>query len=166
MDAITSILKRRSIRKFTNEKVSDEHIQILLECAMAAPSGMNMQPWEFYVANKEDEILSLKEYHPFLKMNAPLAIVVAGNLERNFKDYWVQDCSSAITNILTAVTALDLGATWCGVYPVEELVSKTQKLFSMPKNIVPLGIIMIGHPDMDKEARTQYNESYVHWKKD
>ena len=40
MDALEAIMQRRSIRKYTDEAVSEEHIQILLDAAMAAPSGV------------------------------------------------------------------------------------------------------------------------------
>ena len=48
-DTITTILKRRSIRKFTDQPVELEKITRLLEAAMAAPTAMNGQPWEFVV---------------------------------------------------------------------------------------------------------------------
>ena len=40
---------RRSIRAFTDEPVSDEDVQKVIEAARWAPSGANSQPWEFIV---------------------------------------------------------------------------------------------------------------------
>ena len=49
-DAFLELLKtRRSIRAFTDEPVSDEDVQKVLEAARWAPSGANSQPWEFIV---------------------------------------------------------------------------------------------------------------------
>jgi nitroreductase len=49
-DALLELLKsRRSIRAFTDESVSDEDLQKVLEAARWAPSGANSQPWEFIV---------------------------------------------------------------------------------------------------------------------
>ncbi|MEZ4389119.1 MAG: nitroreductase family protein [Candidatus Krumholzibacteriia bacterium] len=49
MDALEAIFTRRSIRTFTRQKVSDEHIETLLRAGMAAPSAGNQQAWEFVV---------------------------------------------------------------------------------------------------------------------
>lgn len=43
------IQDRRSIRSFTDEPVSEEAIQMILEAARLAPSGENAQPWRFIV---------------------------------------------------------------------------------------------------------------------
>ena len=44
-----AILARRSIRKYTDQPVSDEQVTDLLRAAMAAPSAYNQQPWQFVV---------------------------------------------------------------------------------------------------------------------
>ncbi len=49
------VKKRRSIRRFKTDPVSDELILQILEIARWAPSGFNMQPWEFVVV-KESEL--------------------------------------------------------------------------------------------------------------
>ncbi len=43
------ILDRRSIREFTDEPVSEEDLQVILESARQAPSGENAQPWRFII---------------------------------------------------------------------------------------------------------------------
>ena len=49
-ELLLELLKtRRSIRSFTDEPVSDEAVQKVLEAARWAPSGANSQPWEFIV---------------------------------------------------------------------------------------------------------------------
>ncbi len=49
MDVKEAIAKRRSIRRFKPDPVSDELIVQLLESARLAPSGSNTQPWRFIV---------------------------------------------------------------------------------------------------------------------
>lgn len=44
---------RRSIRNYTDERVSDEALDIILESARQAPSGENAQPWRFIVVRDE-----------------------------------------------------------------------------------------------------------------
>jgi nitroreductase len=43
------IQDRRSIRHYTDEPVSEEHIEMILEAARQAPSGENAQPWRFII---------------------------------------------------------------------------------------------------------------------
>ena len=56
-ELIDLIYRRRSIRKFTEQPLSEEQIETLLKAGMAAPSAMNAQPWEFIVIT-DAQILS------------------------------------------------------------------------------------------------------------
>ncbi|MHB1126685.1 MAG: nitroreductase family protein [Bacillota bacterium] len=49
MELKETIARRRSIRKFKPDPVSDEQIREILEAARLAPSGTNRQPWRFLV---------------------------------------------------------------------------------------------------------------------
>ncbi len=51
MDVIEAVRKRRSVRQFTSEPVSDDALRSLVEDAARAPSGGNLQPWRIYVVN-------------------------------------------------------------------------------------------------------------------
>lgn len=54
MDAMTAILQRRSVRRFTSDTVEPRKIEAILEAARWAPSGGNTQPWDFVVVNDSD----------------------------------------------------------------------------------------------------------------
>jgi nitroreductase len=43
------IQDRRSIREYTDEPVSDQDLDMILESARLAPSGENAQPWRFVI---------------------------------------------------------------------------------------------------------------------
>lgn len=161
-----NMLKRRSIRKFKSDAVKDEDIEILLKAAMAAPSACNKQPWEFYVVKSSAKLDLVKSSGRYTNMNAPLAIVVCGNrdrcLSKKDNDFFIQDCSSAITHILLCAESLGLGSLWCGAYPMNSVVSKLRIALELEEKIIPLGIVYIGYPDEEKESRTQYKEEYIH----
>lgn len=160
------LLKRRSVRKFKDDSVSDEFIHELLEAAMSGPSACNRKPWEFYVIKNPGVLKDLKKTTLFGRMNAPLAIVVCGNLSRalpmQLSSYWIQDCSAATENILLRVTDLGLGAVWCGVHPQKNAEENIRKCLGLDKKIIPLNIIWIGYPNEEVEPRTQYEEKRVH----
>ena len=48
------VKKRRSIRRFKPDPIPDENIEKIIEVARWAPSGFNMQPWEFVVVKKAE----------------------------------------------------------------------------------------------------------------
>ena len=161
-----TILARRSIRKYTDEPVSEEAIETLLKAAMAAPSASNRKPWQFIVVTKRETLDSLAEAHRHGKMlfQAPLCIAVCGDLTE-MERYWVQDCSAATENMLLADTALGLGAVWLGVYPRDERIEAVRPILALPDHITPLNLVSIGHPAEEKPSRTQYDETRVHWER-
>lgn len=167
MEVKEALLKRRSVRKFTEEPVSDEMIEELLHAAMSGPSACNRKPWDFYVVTNTEKLEELKGASKFTKMSSPLAIVVCGNLSRalpmQMASYWIQDCSAAIENILLRVTDLGLGAVWCGLHPQKRAEERVRKMLDIPKTQVPLGLLIIGHPAEEPEARDQYEEARVHF---
>jgi len=50
---LENIEQRRSIRSFTDEPVSDEHLMTILRAANQAPSAHNQQSWHFVVIRGE-----------------------------------------------------------------------------------------------------------------
>lgn len=161
------LLKRRSVRKFTDEPVSKEMIEELLHAAMSGPSACNKKPWEFYVITNEAMLEELKTASKFTRISSKLAIVVCGDLSRalplHMANYWIQDCSAATENILLRATDLGLGAVWCGIHPQERAEGKVRKCLGISENLIPLNIIYIGHPAEEPEARDQYDENRVHY---
>ena len=167
MDALETILKRRSIRKYSDKEVDRDTIITLLKAATAAPTAANCQPWEFIAIDDADKISRLREKLVFARYNAPVAIVVCGNMKLSHKgpsrEMWVQDCSAAIENILIAATALGLGSLWIGIYPLEANIKVLRDTLNIPEYVVPLGIVYLGYPDEEKEARTRFDEKRVYW---
>lgn len=161
------IHRRRSIRQYQDRPVDRETMTELLKAAMAAPSACNEQPWEFVAVNEPDTMDRLRSKLYAGKYNAPAAIAVCGNMELAMpnagSEYWVQDCSAAIQNILLAAIALGLGSVWIGVYPLPSVVKPVSEALSLPQHVIPLGVVYVGYPAEQKEPRNQYNEKAVYW---
>jgi nitroreductase len=167
MNIQDTIYARRSIRKYEDKPVEEEKLELLLKAAMAAPSGMNIKPWEFVVVTDPEVIGKIRSALMFAKFYAPAAIAVCGNLSvfKNFKAsrFWVQDCSAATQNILLAAVGLGLGTVWLGVHPVHVFEKRISGILALPKHVTPLNVIYIGYPAENKPARTQYDPARVHW---
>jgi nitroreductase len=169
MDILQTILSRRSIRKYQEREVEKENLELLLRAAMAAPTACNNQPWEFVVVTDAERMDQFRKSMPFGKHNAPCAIVVCANpaIGRNpaCGNFWVQDCSAAVENILIAAVGLGLGTVWLGTYPIRPLMTTVSKIAGLPRLVKPLAVIYVGYPAEEKEARSQYEERRVHWQK-
>lgn len=170
--AIENIMTRTSVRQYDSERtISRDTLEILLRAAMAAPTAVNKQPWQFVVLDEREAIDSLCAYLPYAKMleHAPLAIVTCGDLtkaiEGEGETYWIQDVSAATENLLLAAHALGLGAVWTGVYPISDRVSGVQKALGMPDSIVPLAVVPVGYPAMDQSPKDKWEPAKVHYNK-
>ena len=167
MELKEALLKRRSVRKFTEEKVSDEQINELLHAAMSGPSACNKTPWEFYVIRNTETLSAVKKASLFSRFNSSVVIVVAGNTTRALPapvtEYWIQDCSAAVENILLRATDLGLGSVWCGAYPQKRVEDNLQDVLALPEDHIPLAIIHIGYPLEIPEPRDQYDPERVHF---
>lgn len=161
------LLKRRSVRKFTEQEIATGMIEELLNAAMSGPSACNRCPWEFVVITNKDKLVELKAASRFTKMDAPLAIVVCGNLSRalplQLNSFWIQDCSAATENILLRATDLGLGTVWCGIHPQKRAEKRVSDILELNQKWIPLNIIWIGYPAEFPESRTQYDSKRVHY---
>ena len=170
-DALSVIYSRKSVRQYTGELVSKDQVVALLKAGMAAPTAVNKKPWSFVVVTDKEVLQRIADGLPHSRMilKAGTAIVVSGVLAKALpgeeQDFWVQDCSAAAENILLAAEAMDLGAVWTGVYPVQERVRCVQGVLGMPEDIIPMSIIAVGHPSSVESAKDKFELSNIHWQR-
>ena len=159
------IKRRRSIRQYTSQDVTEEQVQQLLEAAMAAPSASARDPWHFVVIRDAATRQKLSQTHTFSDMAARSPVVIAVCGDEVVSKHWFTDCAAATENLLLAVTALGLGAVWVGIYPGAEREQHVRAVLGMPANMRVLSLIPIGHPAEDKPPRTRFNADKVHHEK-
>lgn len=157
------IKKRRSIREYTDEPVSDADVRTLLEAAMAAPSADNLQPWTFIVVREPGLRKELARTHPWSNMCADAAVVFVVCADERRSSHWVEDASAATENLLLAAAGLDLGAVWVGVYPNARNEEHVRQALGIPARLRVLCLVPVGHPAKPKPPHTKYDESKVHY---
>jgi len=164
MDAMEAILSRRSIRRYTSQKVSDHLIKELLEAAMNAPSAGDERPWHFIVINDRNILEEVTRFHPYSGMlrKAQVAILVCVDLDLGNEGFLVQDGSAATENLLIAAHTKGLGAVWLGIYPLKERMTGMVKLLDLPERILPLSLISIGYPAEEIPGENRYHPAKVH----
>lgn len=147
-----TIFERRSVRNFTDQKISEENKNELLRAGMAAPSGNNDQPWHFIVIDDKKILGEITKIQPYSRpiLDAQFVIIVCGDRKlkkvKEFTEFWVQDCAAATQNILLAAQSMGIGSVWMGLYPVEDWVNGIKKLLALPENVIPLSLMPFGYP--------------------
>ena len=58
-ETIQTILTRRSIRSFKEQPIAKEDLDLMIQAALHAPSGMGLQTWQFTVITNPEKIQSL-----------------------------------------------------------------------------------------------------------
>ncbi len=142
LGVFNAISQRRSIRKYKIDQVPEESLRKILQAGILAPSGMNRQPWKFYVVQgeKRDEMivrldmsLSNREKegqnvsgarHSFEVMaQAPTTVFIfrpnrtapwlADSMGQYFRDLVdVQSVGAAIQNMILTAEELGIGSLW------------------------------------------------------
>ena len=158
MDLIT---KRRSIRRFTADKVEEEKVELLKEAALRAPSSRGVNPWEFIFITDRNLLVNLSAAKPhgstFLK-DASLGVVVCADPEKS--DVWVEDASITTIFIELAATSLGLGSCWIQIR--ERMHDETQTAeayiahqLNISSHLKVESMIAIGYPAESKPPHTK-----------
>lgn len=113
---IDLLRKRRSIRIYNDDCVTEQELETILSAALLSPTGRNKQPVEFIVINDKamlEKLSATRTHGSQLIKGADQAIVVIGDSE--LSDTWIEDCSIAMTNMQLAATQLGIGNCWVQV---------------------------------------------------
>ena len=175
--ALEVIMSRKSVRTFSGEKITPEQTEILLKAAMAAPTAINMQPWQFVVVNDDEVLQKLYGNDPrgAMFIQAGTVIYVCGETEmvRPGRDggapqaapnqFWSQDCSAATENLLLAAEAIGLGAVWTALYPDEMRCKPVAETLGLPENVKPLCAVPVGFPAGDEQPKDKWKPEKIHY---
>lgn len=163
---VEAIMSRRSIRKYKEQAVEREKLEIIVNCGINAPSGMNLQPWQVRVVDNADYIDGITEIfrkanpkateEPGFKnmfRNAPAVIFIASPKDGNGQ----LDCGMLGENMLLAAQSLGLG-TCCLGGPVAFMKDNPDaapyvERLQFPEDYVLLYAIAVGYPDESPAAK-------------
>lgn len=162
MDQTENLRSRRSIRKFTDEKLNKEQIEALVEAGRYAPTGMNSQKtafiaiqdpeWKNVISRLNADVMRQNnpEYaaDPFYGADTYIAVLADAG-----QGTWLQNGSCALQNILQAADQMGLGAVWINrckeVFESEE-GRKLLEPLDIPQGYTGVGFAAVGYPAMEK----------------
>ena len=156
----TLIQNRRSTRKFTEQLLSPEQVELILKAALMAPASKRSNPWQFVVVEDMEMLKKLA----FLE-GCALAVVVLANVMES--DVWIEDASVASIYMQLQAEDLGLGSCWCQIRnrvteDEEDSNNYVRSLLDIPYQLDVLSIIGIGYKD---QVRKPFDESHLQWEK-
>ena len=173
MDLLEVMLKRRSVRTYTGEAVTEEKVTRILQAGLSSASGKAIRPWEFIVVRDKETLAGMAKSRTAgaqMLASADCAIVVLGDEEKS--DVWVEDCSAAMANMHLMADSLGVGSCWVQGRLREAPEGRTteevlRELLKFPANYRLEAILSLGMP---KDHPAAYEPEAlpmekVHWER-
>ncbi|MDR0758570.1 MAG: nitroreductase family protein [Treponema sp.] len=163
------IFDRKTARQFSSNKVTQEHIDLILKAAFAAPTGGNQRSWEFIVVTDKNLMLDMKQGNSYSQAldTAPLVIVIAVSPQTAaYPELLTMDAGIAAQSILVQASKLGLASVPMSIAPQKARIDGVSRALHIPADIVPHIMICIGQPltDAVSSASTNfYDERKVHY---
>ena len=169
MNSFSELIKnRRSMRKFTDEELTQEQVVELMKAALMAPTSKRSNAWQFVLVDDKETLKKLslcKEQASAFIADAALAVVVTADPLAS--DVWIEDAS--IASIYLQLQAEDMGLGSCWVQVRERFTANgmdsgqyVQQVLDIPLQLQVLSIIAIGHKGMERKP---FNEEHLQWDK-
>lgn len=191
-ETIELIKKRASLRRYSPEPISKEHLDIILESAMRAPTAGNMMCYSIIVVEDQakKEILSHTcDNQPFIA-KAPLVLIFAADYQKWFDFYRInkvddycaendmdfykpseaslllamEDALIASENAVIAAESLGIGSCYIG--DIMEHYEKHKELLNLPDFVFPAAMLCFGYcPEgFNQPPRERFDKKYVVFK--
>jgi nitroreductase len=147
MDIFELIKTRRSIRKFTDEPVSDEIIDKIIEAGAWAPSGLNNQPWKFAIIKDNELKIKISTLTCYSRIVLNTNTLIAVFLDNSLSYDRTKDCQAigaCVQNMLLAIHSMGLGAVWLG--EILKNKDKVLQLLGKAQDVELMAVIAFGHP--------------------
>jgi nitroreductase len=164
MDLYDLMMKRRSVRLFEDQEIPESMIEKLLDAAIHAPSGGNIQPLSIILVRsleRKKKLAELAGDQPWVR-NAPLSMIFCLDFYRIKK--WAEMCQTefrgeeainhffiayadlmaAAQNVVILAESFGLGSVYIG--SIQHEIDEIRNFFELPLYVLPLMVLSIGYP--------------------
>jgi len=168
MDVLQAIHGRRAVRDFTDRKLDEKLVARLLDAAVWAPSGVNLQPWCFILIEDRATLAACSAAAKALMLNQPAggpdhagmrSMLAAPDFNIFYNapalmlicattpdEMALKDCCLAAENLMLAAHALGLGSCWIGFSEAWLHTAEAKARLGIPDGYRPVAPIILGHP--------------------
>lgn len=162
------ITKRRSIRKFTDEPLSPETVELILKAGLKSPSSKNGKPWHFIAVEDPETLEKLsasKKGTAKMIAGCPFAVVVT--VDPLISTVWIEDASIAAIMMQLQAEDLNVGSCWVQIRDrfTEGGVSSEEyikDILDIPMQLQVLCVIAFGYKAQEK---TLIDDDSLEWDK-
>lgn len=169
-EILESLYRRKSVRAFTEEQISPEDREAILQAALQAPSAgcqLLYTILDITDQGKKEKLAELCDHQPFIA-KAKLALVFCADCRKWLSFYReaglsprepgagdlllaVEDAVIAAQNSVTAAESLGIGSCYIG--DVMEHAEVMKGLLSLPAYVYPACMLVFGHPTGQQKER-------------
>ena len=140
---------RYSARKYKEEQIMKEDMDMILHAGQVAPTAMNCQSHRIFVLQSEEALAKVKTVTRF-HYNAPTVLLICVDTDESYKSVdgvegGPVDAAIVITHMM--MEAFDIGVGSCWVRGFDE--NQVRDVFDLPDNLVPVAMLDLGYPTDD-----------------
>jgi nitroreductase len=176
MDIFEAINGRRSVRKFTQDEVTEDDLNRILEAGRIAPSWVNFQVWEIVVIRDPSVKKKLADTVPQSNpgrnalLTAPIVLAACGRKGKSgyykgvestvLGDWLMFDVALFLSNVTLAAHALGYGTVHLGLFEH----NKAAQVLSVPDDFQIVELLPIGRPEgpLPKAPRRRDLSDFIH----
>jgi len=146
METLEAITSRRNVRTYTDQPISDEDMDRILEAGRRTPSAMNRQPWDFIVCTDRDQLGDLARVWRgaghVATSAATIAIVAPYSDEGSSRESIQYDLGQATMSLMLAAADLGIGTAHAAVADQD----LARHILGFPEDRFCAWLIALGHP--------------------
>ena len=184
MELDVCIKGRRSVRAYTDEPVSKEQMETVLEAATWAPTGMGREPWRFVIVENKNLIKlvsdetkkCIKQMMPPLAerycteadivcYNAPTLVLVCAEKDPQWANLNQLDSVLAAQNMFLKAYELGLGTCYMGFVGLLSSKPDVLRKIGVPENCDLMVPFIIGHPKVKQGNGKRKKPVVLKWAK-
>lgn len=164
MNVYETILKRRSIRKFSQKKIDRRDLLDCINAARLAPTAANLQPLEYILVTKNlDNVFNYTKWAGYLKNGTPkeeekptaFIVIISNTMIGKDNKY---DVGLAIENII--LVAAEKGIASCIIGSLNR--NKLIELLAIPENYIIELAVALGYPKQES-ATVEFKGDVKYW---
>jgi nitroreductase len=169
METFDTIRTRRNVRQYTDQPITREDLERILEAGRRAPSSRNWQPWNFVVVTSREQLIELARVRErgsshIAESAATIALVAKEPQDSRSHDWLLYDFGQATAFMMLAAADLRIGSGHAAVMDQQQ----AQQVLGFPDGYLALFLIGLGYPadrplrPFNRLDRRPFDE-VVHW---
>ena len=151
------IKNRTAVRKFKEDKISEEILNNILELGRLAPTAKNNQPQKIYVVETKEGLEKIDKASP-CRYNAQTVLLICSdkNIAWNKENYstYEMDASIVATHLMLAATNYGVDNIWIEMFDKQILKQE----FNLEKGVEPVCLIPLGYKAHDYTGNPLHNK--------